>query len=47
MAIEGKYKGRGMEKGKCKIPPQANIKKESNYFFYKRKETHENGLRQI
>ena len=37
MAMLEKNKDQAKQKGKGKIPPQADIKKESECFFYKKK----------
>ena len=37
MATQGKNKDQARQKGKGKVPPQANIKKESKCFFCKKK----------
>ena len=37
LAIQGKNKGHGKQKGKGKIPPQDDIKKKSKCFFYRKK----------
>ena len=37
MAMQWKNKDQARKKGKGKVPPQADIKKESKCFFYKKK----------
>ena len=47
LAVRGKDKSQSHKKWKGKIPPQADIKKESTCFFCKKEGTHEEAMCKI